>query len=257
MTTLKFKILLLGPAMTGKTSLMYRFIENTFDETYIATLGAQFLTKGMKMYSVEGEEIDIKLIIWDVIGQSNPHYDDLRTTFYRGAEGAFLVFDLTRLTTLKKLKTWHEQLISVLNKKIPLILIGNKEDLIRNTELPKIRKKAESLTENINCKYIETSAKTGRNVEDAFSELTYQLVEREGYDIKERKKIDINPLKEPSLELFFKNKVQDYIQSKGLRVSSSILDVGSDLNRRIADILDKAIMRAKANGRKTVKKRDI
>ncbi len=256
MKALKFKVLLLGVSMVGKTSLMYRFLNNTFNENYIATLGAQFLSKEIIICSEEGEEICIKLIIWDIIGQSNPYFDDLRTTFYRGAEGAFLIFDLTREETLEKLNSWHKQLNSVLNKKIPLILIGNKLDLIENKLPFPIQKKAENFANNIKSMYIKTSAKTGKNINDAFLKLAYILARKAGYEFEDKKVINRISDKESENELFIKSRVQEYIQSKGYRVSDSLLN-GLVLNKRITEILDKAIIRAKHNGRKTVKLIDI
>ncbi len=258
MIIFKFKILLLGAPMVGKTSLLYRYVNNSFNEEYIASLGAQFLSKEICLGSEnEGEESEvIKLIIWDIMGQSNPAYDDLRTTFYRGSDGAILIFDLTREESLKKLSEWYAQVTKMLDDELPILLIGNKLDLIKTSQHREVQKKAKELANSMQCNYIETSAKTGANVDIAFAKMALKLAKKAGHPITEDKLIQKTPKKVQQLDFVVKSRVKDYISEKGLRSSSSIFRT-SILSERIRDILDNAIIRAEANDRKTVMSRDL
>ncbi|TFF99321.1 MAG: GTP-binding protein, partial [Promethearchaeota archaeon] len=251
-----YKILLLGPPMVGKTSLMYRYVNNFFNENYIATLGAQFLSKEIKIKSGKRKDEIIKLIIWDIMGQSNPAFEDLRTTFYRGSDGAILMFDLTRKDSLDRLSEWYSQVMKILGKDVPVLLIGNKKDLIEASKNQEIRKQANLFAKSIESHYLETSAKTGENVNTAFAKLAFKLAKNAGYDISDEKIIQESPTNAERLDFIVKSRIKDYIRGKGFRSSKSIFK-SSILNERIRELLDKAVCRAIENDRKTVKPRDL
>jgi small GTP-binding protein len=165
-----FKVIIIGPGAVGKTSLIRRFVENHFSFNYKFTIGVDFLAKTLK---IEEDRI-VKLAIWDVGGQER--FKFLRRNFYEGTHGAILVFDLSRANTFPKMKDWLIDMQNLIEHKIPFIILGNKSDLLAevgdviNREEPKLFvEKAESL-------YLETSAKTGDNVEKAFNELTKQML---------------------------------------------------------------------------------
>ena len=165
-----FKIIILGPAAVGKSSLIRRYVENRFSTDYKFTIGVDFMTK-----SIEYEPKKIaKLSIWDIGGQQR--FKFLRRSFYEGTNGALLVFDLSRASTFPRLKEWLSDMRSTIQKEIPLVLIGNKSDLI--PDVGEVIDKNEPLkfAENEGSLYIQTSAKTGDNVEKAFGELTRKLV---------------------------------------------------------------------------------
>jgi len=99
------KICLLGDPAVGKTSLIRRFIEDTFDENYISTIGTNVLSKLINLYFPEtGETLRIKLLIWDIAGQKS--ISDIHASYYYGAEGALIVCDITRQDTLEHLPDW-------------------------------------------------------------------------------------------------------------------------------------------------------
>lgn len=172
----KFKITLLGEGAVGKTSLRKNFLGETFDRDYMMTLGADFATK-----TIEVDDYEVTLIIWDLAGQ--PRFSVVREGFYQGTRGALLVFDITRPDTYEQLSSWVRELLkNNKDKKVPLVLIGNKNDLrgSLHTTIPEEygEKYAEALSQwsGYNIPYIETSAKYGDNVEKAFENLIRQII---------------------------------------------------------------------------------
>lgn len=247
MVSFKFKLVLLGAAAVGKTSLMIRFVNDEFKTDYAATIGAKFLSKEIQIDRGDGSKELAQLTLWDIAGQ--PRFEDLRSTFYRGASGALLIFDVTRKNTFDELTTWIREFTNVLPADTPIILIGNKSDLDGREVTPN---EAKNFAHSKNTIYIETSAKTGINVEKGFFELTRILVAKsKGIELK-MKPIEM----EQKLSILIKSKIRDYIKSKGLNTSSTLID-GNELNTLILNLLDKAIERAKSNGRKTVQEKDL
>jgi len=174
MENFRFKLILIGAAAVGKTTLFHQFISGEFDLDYTATIGVQFLTKKIILDSDNGSKQEVHLALWDVAGQ--PRYMDLHTTFYRGAHGALLVFDLTREESFNELDLWLLELRTVLTEDIPILLIGNKLDLIEENSRQIDSDKADNFAKENNLIYVETSAKTGENVEEAFFELARLMI---------------------------------------------------------------------------------
>jgi len=159
-STYIFKVLLIGEAAVGKTSLTMKFIHGKFKSDYLLTVGMEPYSKYVKI----GNDM-VTLSIWDIAGQQR--FDVFRTMFFRGAKAALLVFDLTRPATLTKLQDWHDDLIKNAGKDVLTILVGNKNDLVDLRSVPK--KDALAFAKKIKAlAYIETSAKTGDNVEESF-----------------------------------------------------------------------------------------
>ena len=167
------KILLLGDGAVGKTSLILRFIENKFKEEYSVSLGVDFLTK--KIVFIDEDDItrSVNLQVWDIAGQArHVSYSHL---YLRGALGALYVFDLTRKSTLDQIQNrWQIQALKASPKHVG-ILIGNKADLERNRVLSKNQLKQIAASMHV-LDLIETSAKTGKNVNKAFQRLTTEIL---------------------------------------------------------------------------------
>lgn len=174
MEKFRFKLILIGAAAVGKTTLFHQFISGEFNLDYTATVGVQFLTKNITLDCDDGSKKDVHLALWDVAGQ--PRFVDLRTTFYRGAHGALLIFDLTRRESFDELNLWIKELRTVIEEDIPILLIGNKKDLIEELGRQIQFKRAEDYAKGLNLFYVETSAKTGENVLEAFFELSRRMI---------------------------------------------------------------------------------
>jgi small GTP-binding protein len=167
-----FKVLLLGAPSVGKTSIFYRYVKNQFSQDYITTIGINYLTKEISL----GSKDKIKLVISDIAGQKK--FKSLRKEFYNGANGALVIFDLTQLKTYEVIEDWLSEMFEILEEDIPFIITGNKVDLIEEVNRSIDKDIVKDYAESKNSIYIETSAKTGEKVEEAFQELAIRMVER-------------------------------------------------------------------------------
>lgn len=169
-----FKITVLGEAAVGKTSLLNRFCEGIFQEDYKPTLGANIIRKDVNI----GDNTNVRLIMWDLAGQEK--YNVIRSMYFQGCEGALLVYDVTRYNTFESVKSrWLRDFKKFIRKEGVYVLIGNKTDLIDDRVVP--TEKGKDLAENIKAShFIETSAKLGENIEQAFLLLVKQILSNHG-----------------------------------------------------------------------------
>ncbi|MFW9876337.1 MAG: Rab family GTPase [Candidatus Thorarchaeota archaeon] len=167
-----FKVLLLGAPTVGKTSIVYRYVKNQFSHNYITTMGINYLTKEI---TLEAKQI-AKLVILDIAGQEK--FKFLRKEFYEGANGALLIYDLTQFKTFEAIEGWISEMVEILQKNIPFIIIGNKVDLVEEFSCSIDKNIAKDYAKKKNSVYVETSAKTGKNIQEVFKELTYRMIKR-------------------------------------------------------------------------------
>ncbi|MFX0083183.1 MAG: GTP-binding protein [Candidatus Hodarchaeota archaeon] len=158
-----FKSIVVGDGGVGKTALTLRFSKGFFTEDYKMTIGVDFHVKTINIDSNQGP-IRAKLQIWDTGGQER--FSSIRPMYYRGSLGALLIFDLTNSASFEHLPQWIEEVRTNVKTEIPLLLVGNKSDLVdqRAVSLSEIN----NFTRDFNLYYMETSAKTGEGVGDCF-----------------------------------------------------------------------------------------
>ncbi len=161
------KICMLGDFAVGKTSLVRRFVEGRFDDRYLSTIGVKVSRR--KVTLSDGREVH--LLVWDLAGSEE--FIGVQSSYLRGASGALLVCDLTRLSTLDSLEQYAQQMYRV-QPAAPLLLVGNKNDLRDAREIQESDLAAAG--EKLDIPWFTTSAKTGENVEWAFQKLAECLV---------------------------------------------------------------------------------
>ena len=157
---------MIGAGGSGKTALVNRFLTHKFSEEYIVTIGSQFAVKTVAVEAANGRNIVVKLLVWDLAGQQR--FDFIRGSYYRGSKGALLVYDTTRKSTWLELPKWIKETEDALGERIPIILLANKVDLVEHRVITR-EMGEEFMREQGLVGYLETSALTGQNVEEAFS----------------------------------------------------------------------------------------
>lgn len=159
--------MLLGDQSVGKTSLITRFMYDTFDNTYQATIGIDFLSKAMYL-----EDRTVRLQLWDTAGQER--YRSLIPSYIRDCSVAIVVFDITHRASFLSTTKWIDDVRSERGNDVIVVLVGNKADLAdkRQVTLEEANAKATEL----NIMFMETSAKAGHNVKSLFKKIAMSLV---------------------------------------------------------------------------------
>jgi len=164
-----FKVLLLGDAGVGKTSLIMRFVHNKFKSDYLLTIGMN-----VSSYQLEMDGTTVNLSIHDIGGQKR--FEAFRQIFYKGSSGAIIVYDITREASFRNVLQWAKELRNECKHRTEIVLVGNKVDLedLRAISSEEGIQQSEQLNAT---KFIETSAKLGHNVVDAFEQLARVMIQ--------------------------------------------------------------------------------
>ena len=162
-----FKILLIGDSAVGKSSLLQRYVDHTYSDSTLSTIGVDF-----KIHTLEMDGKVIKLTVHDTSGQER--FRSITSCYYRGAHGIIVVFDITDVETYRNIPTWLNDIEKYAQDNVVKILVGNKSDLKDKREVPK--EDAKQLADRLGMKYIEVSARFNTNVDFVFEELVKEIL---------------------------------------------------------------------------------
>jgi len=185
-----YKILLIGDSTVGKSSLLLRFVEDRFEEDTVSTMHGMD-SKEKDVVTRDGKTV--RLSLWDTAGQERMGF--LTSSYYRGAQGILIVYDMTNSESYKNISNWLGEIERYAYGSTIKVLVGNKSDLedTRSKEVPKEKAQAYA-SEELNIQYIETSARTGENVTEAFMKLVEKIKEKKNGMQSQEKTTKVNTL---------------------------------------------------------------
>jgi len=162
----KYKLVFLGEQAVGKTSVITRFMYDTFDNNYQATIGIDFLSKTMYL-----EDRTVRLQLWDTAGQER--FRSLIPSYIRDSSGAIVVYDITNRASFLNTSKWIEDVRSERGSDVVIVLVGNKTDLADRRQVS--TEEGEEKAKENGVMFIETSAKMGYNIKALFRQLAQAL----------------------------------------------------------------------------------
>ena len=171
-----YKIVIIGDSGVGKSNILSRYVRDEFSMDTKATVGVEF---GSKIISINNQQIKIQ--IWDTAGQEA--FQAITRTYYKGATGALVVYDITRRDTFNHVTKWLDEVRANALKEIQIILIGNKKDLEDKRQVQ--TEEGQSLADKNGLLFLETSAKTAVNVSEAFinsAQKILEMIQKTGID---------------------------------------------------------------------------
>ncbi|CAE6420535.1 unnamed protein product [Rhizoctonia solani] len=179
------KIVLLGDQSVGKTSLITRFMYDTFDNTYQATIGIDFLSKTMYL-----DDRTVRLQLWDTAGQER--FRSLIPSYIRDSSVAIVVYDITNRASFMSTSKWIDDVRSERGSDVIIVLVGNKADLSDKRQVT--MEEATQRANELNIMFMETSAKAGHNVKTLFKKIAMSLpgMEKDGSTADGANKVNVN-----------------------------------------------------------------
>mmetsp|Transcript_26967 Transcript_26967/g.57347 ORF Transcript_26967/g.57347 Transcript_26967/m.57347 type:complete len:215 (-) Transcript_26967:355-999(-) len=164
-----FKLVLIGDSGVGKSCLLLRFADDAFTESYISTIGVDFRFRTVKM-----DKKTVKLQIWDTAGQER--FRTITSAYYRGADGIIMVYDTTSSDSFDHVNDWLKEVNRYASEGTCKLLVGNKCD--RTSDRAVTAERAKEFADDLGVAFLETSAKTAKNVEEAFLTMAGELIKQ-------------------------------------------------------------------------------
>lgn len=164
-----FKLVLIGDSGVGKSCLLLRFADDAFTESYISTIGVDFRFRTVKM-----DKKTVKLQIWDTAGQER--FRTITSAYYRGADGIIMVYDTTSSDSFDHVNDWLKEVNRYASEGTCKLLVGNKCD--RTADRAVTTEQAKEFADDLGVAFLETSAKTAKNVEEAFLTMAGELIKQ-------------------------------------------------------------------------------
>ena len=164
-----FKLILVGDSGVGKSCLLLRFADDTYTQSYISTIGVDF-----KIKTIQLDDKTVKLQIWDTAGQER--FRTITSSYYRGAHGIIIVYDVTDRESFNNVKHWIEEINKYAADGVKKLLVGNKSDLQSKKVVS--FDEARELADSLGIGFMETSAKNSHNVEQAFHLMANEIKEK-------------------------------------------------------------------------------
>ena len=162
-----YKDLLLGDTTVGKTCFLMKYTDKTFQDIHMATIGLDYRLKSMKLKSGK----NIKLQIWDTAGQDR--FRAITKNYYKGSHGIILIYDVTNVQTFENVKQWVSQIREEASANVIIYIAGNKIDMEEERKVNK--EEGEKLAEELGFPFVETSAKSGININETFEDLVERI----------------------------------------------------------------------------------
>ena len=162
-----YKVLLLGDTTVGKTCFLMKYTDKTFQDIHMATIGLDYRLKSMKLKSGK----NIKLQIWDTAGQDR--FRAITKNYYKGSHGIILIYDVTNVQTFENVKQWVSQIREEASANVIIYIAGNKIDMEEERKVNK--EEGEKLAEELGLPFVETSAKSGININETFEDLVERI----------------------------------------------------------------------------------
>ncbi|MES1920695.1 GTP-binding protein [Bonamia ostreae] len=164
---LLYKLLLIGDSGVGKSSLLLRFTDGSFEKSFISTIGVDFKIKKTKV-----DDKNVKLQIWDTAGQER--FKTITSSYYRGAHGIIIVYDVTQRESFENVKSWMSEIDVHGSNEVEIVIVGNKVDQGDAREVS--TEEGEQLANSLNVIFIEASAMTDEKVNEMFMMITRKLL---------------------------------------------------------------------------------
>ena len=166
-----YKILLLGDSTVGKTCFLLRYVDDSFLDLHMATIGLDYR---LKTLILEEQKI-VKVQLWDTAGQDK--FRAITRNYYKGASGIILIFDVTNVKSYENIKKWINEIKEEISEKVAIVLIGSKIDNVQERKISK--EQGDKLASEIGVKFFETSAKTGEGINESVFFLVKKIFEND------------------------------------------------------------------------------